>query len=381
MKKPNFLLNLFLGGLVKVFTFFKGQRIIQECHIKGPAIVLSNHTSFYDFLYTHAALYPSAVTYLAANKMFYEKSTGFFLRLARAIPKSLMQADPIATMNAFKILKKNGVISIFPEGQISPSGRSLKPSFSIAKLLKKAKVNVYIVKHFGAGLVNPPWTKKTFKGRIETIKELIISKEELSQLSLEDIYKIVCDKLYYSPSIDQQSKKYPYRLNDISNLENVIYQCPKCLHEGLISNKHQLICPACDNHLTYDSYGFLEGLGLDEWFYKQEERVRKEIDSNQDYSLSGTTKVMSFRNQLLVFVGQGVITLKNGEYLFEGYIDNEFKSLSFKASSIPSLPSDIGRNIQIYEGDQIYQFEMDVKWLPTKMVHMGEYLYELHHKQ
>ncbi|PKK99979.1 MAG: hypothetical protein CVV56_08485 [Tenericutes bacterium HGW-Tenericutes-1] len=381
MKKPNFLLNLFLGGLVKIFSFFKGQRIIHKCKIEGPAIVLSNHTSFYDFLYTHAALYPRAVTYLAAKKMFYEKSTGFFLRLARAIPKSLMQADPIATMNVFKILKKNGLISIFPEGQISPSGRSLKPSFSIAKLLKKANVNVYIVKHFGAGLVNPPWTKKTFKGRIETIKELIISKETLSQLSLDEIYKIVCDKLYYSAYQDNAIKKYKYKLNDISNLENVIYQCPKCLHEGLLSNHHQIICPACDNHLTYDAYGLLNGIGVDELFLNQEARVRQEIVSNKEYSLSGSTKVMSIRNQLLVVVGQGVLTIKNGEYIYEGSIDNEIKTLTFKANSIPSLPSDIGRNVQIYEGNQIYQFEMDNKWLPTKMVHMGEYLYELYHTQ
>ncbi|PKK97718.1 MAG: hypothetical protein CVV57_10900 [Tenericutes bacterium HGW-Tenericutes-2] len=148
-----------------------------------------------------------------------------------------------------------------------------------------------------------------------------------------------------------------------------------------MSNHHQIICPACDNHLTYDAYGLLNGIGVDELFLNQEARVRQEIVSNKEYSLSGSTKVMSIRNQLLVVVGQGVLTIKNGEYIYEGSIDNEIKTLTFKANSIPSLPSDIGRNVQIYEGNQIYQFEMDNKWLPTKMVHMGEYLYELYHTQ
>lgn len=377
MKKPNIILTFVLGGLIKIFSFFKGQRIIKKCSIKGPAIVLSNHTSFYDFIYTNAALYPRRVTYLAAKKMFYEKGLGFFLRLARAIPKSLMQSDPIATMNAFRILKKNGIISVFPEGQISPSGRSLKPAFSIAKFLKKAKVNVYIVKHMGAGLVNPPWSKKTFKGKIETEKELIISKEKLSELSIDEIYTTVCEKLFYSSSEDNKIKRYSYKINDVNNLENVIYQCPNCLHEGLEAQNNELICPSCQHHLVYDKFGFLNYQGLAELFSKQESRVRKQIDDDPNFSISGSTRVMSFRNNELVYVGQGVITISKGEYIFEGTIDNELTRLTFNAINIPSLPSDIGRNIQIYDGNQIYQFEMDNKWLPTKMVHVGEYFYEL----
>ena len=377
MKRPNIILNTTLGFLVKIFAYLKGQRIIKKCRIKGPAIILSNHTSFYDFIYTSAAMYPKRVSYLAAKKMFYETPTGFFLRLARAIPKSLMQADPVATLHAFRILKKKGIVSVFPEGQISPSGRSLTPAYAIAKFLKKANVNVYIVKHMGAGLVNPPWSKKTFKGKVETIKELIITKEELKSLSGDEIYKIVCDKLYYSQSEYNLIKQYKYKVNDISNLENVIYQCPSCLHEGLESKKQQLICPSCNHTITYDTYGLLNGEGLDTLFIKQESRVRKEIDLNPNHQIEGHARLMSFRTQKLVEVGSGIISLKRFEYTYKGTIDNEFKELTFKVSSTPTLPSDIGRNIQIYEKDIIYQFELDIKWLPTKMVHVGEYLYNL----
>jgi len=380
MKRPNIILNTTLGFLVKIFAYLKGQRIIKKCRIKGPAIILSNHTSFYDFIYTSAAMYPKRVSYLAAKKMFYETPTGFFLRLARAIPKSLMQADPVATLHAFRILKKKGIVSVFPEGQISPSGRLLTPAFAIAKFLKKANVNVYIVKHMGAGLSNPPWSKKTFKGKVETIKELIITKEELIDLTGDEIYKIVCNKLYYSQSEYNSIKQYKYNLNDISNLENVIYQCPSCLHEGLQSKKHQLICPSCNHTITYDTYGLLNGEGLDTLFIKQESRVRKEIDLNPNYQIEGHARLMSFRNRKLIEVGSGIISLKRFEYTYKGTIDNEYKELTFKVSSTPTLPSDIGRNIQIYEKDLIYQFEMDIKWLPTKMVHVGEYLHSIDKK-
>lgn len=139
MKRPNPLLYIPLGFLLKVFAIFKGQKITKKLKIKGPAIVLSNHTSFYDFVYTTAALYPRRVSYLAASKMFHEDATKVFLKMARAIPKSLMQADPVATLKAFRILKKKGIVSVFPEGQISPSGKTLKPAYSIAKFLKKSE--------------------------------------------------------------------------------------------------------------------------------------------------------------------------------------------------------------------------------------------------
>lgn len=74
------------------------------------------------------------------------------------------------------------------------------------------------------------------------------------------------------------------------------------------------------------------------------------------------------------------MTITKDTYIYEGTVDGEVKTLTFKVTSIPSLPSDIGRNVQIYEGNQIYQFEMDIKWLPTKMVHVGEYFFELIHK-
>ena len=351
----------------------------KKVSIKGPAIVLSNHTSFYDFIYTTAALYPRRVSYLAAQKMFYEPGTKFFLKLARAIPKSLMQADPVATLRAFRILKMNGIVSVFPEGQISPSGTTNPLSFSIAKFLKKASVDVYIVKHKNAYLVNPPWTKKTFKGRIETEKEFIISKEKIEKLSIDQIYQIVTEKLYFSTSSFNKEKMYVYKSNNIKGLENVIYQCPSCLYEGLDSQKDRLVCPSCKHELIYDAHGMLNRTELDVLFFNQAKRVKDEIDLDNPYELTSKVILQSIDHGMLKTVGFGRLTLTKDTYMYEGSCKDEMKKLIFDVKNIQSLPSDIGRNIQIYEGYQIYQFEMSTPWLPTKFVHAGEYLFTLHH--
>lgn len=376
MKKPNIILFIILGFLLKIFSFFKGQKIIKKTVIKGPAITLSNHTSFYDFIYTTSAIYPKRMTYLAASKMFYEKGLSFFLKLARAIPKSLMQADPGATRKALTILKQKGIVSIFPEGQISPSGRTLIPSYAISKLIKKANVDVYIVKHQGAGIVNPPWTKKTFKGKIETQVYKLFSIEDVQSLSVMHIYQTIQEALYASQTEFVRSSPLTYHINDIRGLENVIYQCPSCLHEGLMGHNKHITCPSCGFTLNVDSKMLLNNKGIDEWFYEQAKRLADTIDHDENFLLTTNVNVHSFRNQLLTYVGEGVLTLDKEKYYFEGNIDQNPVSYTFLVKNIPTLPSDIGRNIQIYEHNQIYQFEMDIPYVPTKFVHAAEYLYE-----
>ncbi|HPG42680.1 MAG TPA: lysophospholipid acyltransferase family protein [Acholeplasmataceae bacterium] len=375
MKRSNPFLYIPLAGLLKVFAIIKGQRFKNRLNIKGPAIVLSNHTSFYDFIYTTAALYPKRVTYLAASKMFYETQTKYFLKLARAVPKSLMQADPVASLKAFRVLKKNGIVSVFPEGQISPSGKTLKPSFSIAKFLKKAAVDVYIVKHEGAGIVNPPWNKKTYPGLIKTSYHHLCTPDELQKLSLDDIYNKVYDALYFEPSTYLNNSHHIYKDQSIEGLEHVIYECPSCLKEGLVSKNQQLVCPSCGMTLTYHS-GLLEQKGVDLWFKEQETRLRKIIDQMEEYKISSSVELQSFRKGKLITVGYGELTLDREKYTYQGTIDGIAQELHFHVKDIPTLPSDIGRNIQIYQHNQIYQFEMKNPFLPTKFVHVAEYLHE-----
>ncbi len=377
MKRPNWLLFITLGFFVKIFAFFKGQRIKRTTKIKGPSIVLTNHTSFYDFIYTTAAIYPQRVSYMAASKMFYDPLLGFFLRLSRAFPKCLFQSDPVATLNVFRILRQKGIVSIFPEGQISPIGMTQSITFAVAKLLKKAKVDIYVVKHMGAYLVNPPWTKKTFPGKIETSVDLIISKEQLINMSEQQIFDEIVDKLQFNTSSFVDEKQYFYRKSDISNLESVIYLCPQCGYEFLKSNKHSLYCPECGKTMIYDFFGKIDGMRIDDLYRAQEQHMQQRILDNPDFVISAEVKLESYRGDRLVEVGEGVLSLDRNEYVYAGRIDDEQVILKFDPKNVPTLPSDLGRNVQIYEGYVIYQFVMDEVTLPTKFVIAGEFIHKL----
>ncbi|MFA5006601.1 MAG: 1-acyl-sn-glycerol-3-phosphate acyltransferase [Candidatus Izemoplasmatales bacterium] len=375
MKRPNPLLYATLGFLLRIYAFFKGQRIRRHAKIKGPAIVLSNHTSFYDFIYTTAAVYPKRVSYMAAGKMFYDPLLGFFLRMARAFPKCLFQADPVATMNVFRILRRKGIVSIFPEGQISPIGVTQPIAPSIAKLLKKAKVDVFAVRHQGAYLVNPPWSKKNFPGRIQTDVELVLTKERLASLTEEEVLAAVVEALRFNVSSFDPEGRYRYRINDIENLESVLYRCPRCGGETLHADGRDLVCPACGNRLSYDPHGKVGGLRIDDLYHVQEAEMRMRIESDPAFRLEADVRLESFRDERLVEVGRGRLSLTHDGYRYEGTVDGRETVLAFDPKNVPTLPSDLGRNVQIYEGYLIYQFAMDVPTIPTKFVIAAEILH------
>lgn len=223
MKKANGPGWLIFSTIVKLFSFFYGQRIPKKLKIKGPALVLSNHTSFYDFLYSMSATYPRRVNFLAAKKMFYEPVLRFFLTHGKVIPKALLEADPAATVQSLKVIKNNGILGIFPEGQIAPTGVTLPVNPAIIKLIKKAGVPVYLIKHHNAYFANPPWTKKTYKGRIKTTVDILFSADDVKTYSEDELFKQFNNAFYHDPYAYNKLHNYKYRVRNISGLENLIY--------------------------------------------------------------------------------------------------------------------------------------------------------------
>lgn len=373
-KRPNILLYGVLGGLLKLYAFFKGQRILQKVNISKPSIVLSNHTSFYDFIYTTTAVYPNRINYLAADKMFYDPGLGFFLKLARAIPKCLFQQDLVSIRATKKILEQKGIIGIFPEGQISSIGRTNEPPYAIAKLIKRMNVDVYIVKHENAYFVNPPWTKRSFRGKLFTTMHQLFSKEELEEASEQAIFDAIVQGLYYDAGSFNKEYRFIYKPNDIDNLESLIYRCPECGVEDMTTNKHSLVCKQCSHSLEYNKYGLLNETSIGE-LYDAQAQIIKDLVDQPNFRFESEVLLESYRDNRVKQVGKGILTLTQDKYTYLGTIDNEQVYKEFQVKNIPYLPSDIGKNIQIYYDYQLYQFVFSKKSLPIKFVIAGEYLY------
>lgn len=378
MKRPNPFLYLPFAFLLYIFAFFKGQRIIRKIKINKPSIIIANHTSFYDFIYSTTALFPYRLTYVAVDKMYYTRPAGFFMRLARSIPKCLFQPDLRSTKNILDVLKKKGIVCIYPEGQISSFGKTLDIPYQIAKLVKVASVDLYICKHRGAYFSNPPWTKKSFRGRVESKVFKLIDQREIDQLSTETIFKVIKNGMNYDASEDNISKRWKYKISDISNFENVIYECPKCSHQGLKSQENKLICPKCNYEMVFNSYGLINQKTISHYYHRQEQNMLNEYQKDPTFHISSQVDLESYLGQKICVVGSGTLLLDRYGYHYKGTMFEKEVSLDFDCKYIPSTPSDIGINIQIYKDYRLYQFVVkEEKYKVMQFVIFGEILYKL----
>ncbi|MFA5422048.1 MAG: 1-acyl-sn-glycerol-3-phosphate acyltransferase [Bacilli bacterium] len=377
IKRPNPFLWLPLAGILKVSAYLQGNRLTNKIKIKKPAIILSNHASFRDYIYVTAAAYPHRVNYMAAAKMFYEPERRPFLKLARAIPTCSFQGDVHAVANALYVLKHGGIIGIFPEGQISYHGASLKPPYSIAKFLKRASVNVYVVQNRNAYLMAPPWTNKVFKGKVYTSMNHLFTPKQLAEFDESAIFSSVEKALFYDAGAANAQQKLHYKINDIANLENLIYQCPNCGREGLVSSYDRLVCPECNHELIYDQYGLLDGKSVFENYERQRIALEKLIDEDENFKLETPVRLVRYKGVGLAESGHGVISLNRDFYIYRGTDRGAEVEYGFRNKIIQYLPADIGGDIQIYDKYEVYQFYMDIRYLPIKFSTSGEYFYQL----
>jgi hypothetical protein len=109
----------------------------------------------------------------------------------------------------------------------------------------------------------------------------------------------------------------------------------------------------------------------------QESSMQTRILNDENFKLERQVKLESIKDNRVVLVGEGTLTLTKKEYTFDGTIDGEKKVHIFDVKNVSTLPSDIGINVQIYEGNQLFQFVFDDPKCPTMFVHAGEFMHKI----
>ena len=116
----------------------------QSRRIKGPAIIVSNHTSVYDFAVMLFVFPFRTLRYLMAEVLFKKKGLGRFLKMMGGVMVDRNSYDFAFLEKSKEILDKKGVVGVFPEGRLPLPGEErpipFTPSAAYLALMSGAPI-------------------------------------------------------------------------------------------------------------------------------------------------------------------------------------------------------------------------------------------------
>jgi uncharacterized membrane protein YdjX (TVP38/TMEM64 family) len=355
----------------RILFFFCGIKIKYKNKLKGemesPSIVLCNHGSFVDFVYAGTLLRKYKPHFVVARLYFCHKSLGWLLRNIGAFPKSMFVSDLESAKNCLRVLRNGEILAMMPEARLSTAGRFEDIQEGTFSFIKKAGVPVYSVKLSGDYLAYPKWGRGLRHGaQVEAELDILFTKEELSELSLDEIAERTQKRLYFDDYEWLKTKpKVKYRSRHIAEgLENILTTCPKCKSKFTLKTKgNKLSCECCGELATlsprYELAGDVPFKNPLEWYDAQKAELDTRISSDESFSLRADVELfLPSRDgkKMLRPSGNGVCTLDRSGLSYTGTRDGESVSLNFPLEKIYRVLFGAGENFETYVDGEIHYF-------------------------
>lgn len=396
IKKPNqFLMTIvmwLLGILNRKYKVKFSYDYDHKLLKKRPTIMLSSHASRLEFIYTLYGFKRKDINMVCGYQNILQRGIySFFIRLG-VISKYLYQPDLICVKKMLQVLKRNGALGLFPEGIQSTSGSTHPINPATAHFIKRSKANIVIATSRGAYLATNRYSSDRKKGYIGINYSLVFTPEMLEELSEEQIYNILLEKIRYNDfEFNKVARnKYVGKKPNAYGIDKILYKCPDCNEEHtLYVDNDAVICKSCDFKVKINEYyDFVNISGknvpddIDRWYKWQRRCVAEEIkDDSFEMELNGslcTLKLDKLRkspkNREILSVGS--VKLTNQGLFFTGMLNGESVDFDFNANSIYSLTFSTKGFLEFYHNNDYFMIVPDdteqclIKWtLASEEIH------------
>ena len=129
--------------ILRTKVYFEDKRV-QSRRIKGQAILMSNHTSVYDYATFLYVFFFRTLRYQMAEVLYKKKLLGMFLKCMGGIYVNRDSLDFSFIDKSKKLLEKNKVVGVFPESRLPKVGETrplpFKESITILALESGAPI-------------------------------------------------------------------------------------------------------------------------------------------------------------------------------------------------------------------------------------------------
>ena len=361
---------------------------------KGPFIVLSNHTSFMDFLLTMLTIYPRRLNAVAAQKFYLYKPLNWLLPLMGCIPKNLFDPDIRSIKGIIKVLGRGGRVLLYPEGRCTVAGGYMGMHDSTGKLIKKFSVPVLSCRIDGAYNCMPFWRKGVRFGNVRVTLSNLFDADEIKVLSESEINKRIdarlsgadrieltprgADNTRNMPRTADNTRTAPHRVSKLRNmprtassrrlaegLENILYYCPACGAEfTLTTSKNKITCSACGYAVTMARDGtFTPAAGgpapidAQDWYRAQcEFEATRLAEDMAPLNVEVDVRMPGAPGTGISMCGSGTLSLSPQGWSYDGELRGEAVRLEFPIATVPAMPFDPNDNFQIYANGGFYSF-------------------------
>ena len=396
IKKPDpFLMSIgmWVLGIVNRFYGVEFNYDYAPTSIKDqPTILLSSHASRLEFMYTVYGFKRKDINVVCGFQNILKKGLyNLFIRFG-VISKYLYQPDLMCVKSMLKVLRRNGALGLFPEGIQSTSGSTHPINPATAQLIKRSKANIVVCTSQGAYLSTNRYSSDRKKGYIGVNYSLLFTPENLNELTEEQIYSQLLQKISYNDFAFNKIARHKYvgKKPNAFGIDKILYKCPDCKEEhSLRVENDTVICDSCGFRVRINEYYDLvdiEGSGcpsdIDQWYKWQRKCVADQVTSD-DFELVLGGSLCTLRYDKLkkppknrITLSQGTARLTNQGLSFSGALDGKDATFEFSAKSLYSLTfSTIGYLEFYYNNDyfMIIPEEKDrclIKWtLAAEEIH------------
>ena len=341
---------------------------------REPYLILLNHQTAFDQFFVGMS-FRDPVYYLASEDLFSNGWVSSVIRyLVAPIPIKKQTIDLKAIMTCIRVAKEGGTIAIAPEGNRTYSGRTEYMGEAIAAFARKLGMPIALYRIEGGYGVHPRWSDVVRRGKMHAYVSRVITQEEYSKLSDDELFAIIREGLYVNEAVDSFVYRHKKRAEYI---ERALYVCPFCGLSEFESHGSEFHCRKCGRKVIYHENTTLEGVGFDlpyrhvaQWYDAQADYINRldvrTYDANPMYRESvDVSEVIPYeRKQPL---------MKNAELTLYG---NRLELKQGEASAVYSFDeisavTVLGKNkLNVYHGDKIYQIKGCKRFNALKYVHI-----------
>ena len=268
--QQNILLKL-IKPLVYIWMWLDASRKVHidkdiKFNRKEPYIMLANHTFMFDVV--HVPLRFKITPFIIASQTLFTKQPAKFLvsQVAHVIPKAKGRNDLKTIKDIFGVIKRGYPVLIFPEGNTTFYGETGYIEKATMKLIKRLGLDVITCNVKGGYLSKPRWaTGKRRNHRIELFYKKAINKEQIKNMSIDEINDTINHQLYHNDYDYQREKMIPHPGKRLAEgIENVVYICPHCQSVNtIVSDHNKILCTSCNKEGYVDKFGFIHGFKYD----------------------------------------------------------------------------------------------------------------------